>query len=91
MQDLDPEIVELIDEDGNEVALELLLTFEHKDQVYIAFCDADAPQDDEETEVRIMRVEQGQTPEEDEYIDIEDEAELDEVFQVFLDIVEQEG
>ena len=91
MEDMDREIVELVDDDGNEVNLELLLTFEHKDNVYIAFCDADEPEDSEETEVRIMRVESGETEDDDEYVDIEDEAELDEVFQVFLDIVEQEG
>ena len=84
------EIIELIDDEGNEVALELLLTFEHKDNVYIAFCDADTPED-EEIEVRIMRVEAGEGEDDDEYVDIEDEKELDEVFQVFLDIVEQEG
>ena len=91
MEDMDREIVELVDDEGNEVNLELLLTFEHKDNVYIAFCDADEPEDSEETEVRIMRVESGETEDDDEYVDIEDEAELDEVFQVFLDIVEQEG
>ena len=89
MQD-DREIIELVDEDGNEVNLELLLTFEHKDQVYIAFTDADLPEDSEETEVRIMRVELGEGEDDAEYVDIEDETELDEVFQVFLDIVEQE-
>ena len=49
------------------------------------------PEDAEETEVRIMRVESGESEDDDEYVDIEDEKELDEVFQVFLDIVEQEG
>lgn len=91
MEDMGREIIELIDDEGNEISLELLLTFEHKDRVYIAFCDADEPEDAEETEVRIMRVESGETQEDDEYVDIEDEDELDEVFQVFLDIVEQEG
>lgn len=84
------EIIELIDDEGNEIELELLLTFEHKDNVYIAFCDAATPED-EDVEVRIMRVESGEEQDDDEYVDIEDEKELDEVFQVFLDIVEQEG
>ena len=78
----------LVDENGDEIALELIMSFEHKGGVYFAFCDPNVDPEKEDVEVRILRV----TTEEDGdvYDDIESEEELDELFNVFMDIMEQD-
>ncbi len=84
------DILQLVDEEGNEVNLQLIVSFEHKGDLYIAVTDADAADtgDNDEVEVRILKVEE--TDGEDNYVDIEDESLLDELYSVFLDIMEQE-
>ncbi len=79
----------LVDETGEEVALELILSFEHKGGVFCAFCDPDVDPEKQDVEVRILRV--TATDDGDVYDDIESEEELDELFSVFMDIMEQDG
>ena len=88
-EDYDEEnnIVELIDEEGNSMRYEHLMTFEYKGEWYCAFTpvlEADeAEEDDEEEgdEVVIYRLKGG---EDDETLEpIEDDALLDEVFAEF--------
>ena len=80
-------IVELVDEDGNEVSFEHLMTLEHNGKAYICLAPMEPMEDVAEDELVIMRIE---TDDEgnDYYTTIEDEAELDEVFEKYLEIAE---
>lgn len=89
-QDLDMEredIVELVDEDGNDVRFEHLMTLEHNGSVYICLVPVDPMEDVAEDELVIMRIE---TDDEgnDYYATIDDENELDSVFEKYLEIAE---
>ena len=85
------DVFELIDDAGEIVRLELIESFEHKGETFCAFCDPDVDPEKEDVEVRIMRVIPGDEEDGDEYEDIESESELDELFNVFMDIMEQEN
>lgn len=80
-------IVELVDEDGQEIAFEHLMTLEHEGRAYICLVPVEPMDDVEEDELVIMRIE---TDEEgnDFYATIDDEAELDAVFEKYLEIAE---
>ena len=81
------DVVELVDEDGNEVRFEHLMTLEHEGKAYICLVPIDPMEDVAEDEMVIMRIE---TDEEgnDFYSTIEDDAELDAVFEKYLEIAE---
>jgi len=88
--DLDMEredIVELVDEDGNAVRFEHLMTLEHGGKTYICLVPVDPMEDVEEDELVIMRIETDEDGN-DVYATIDDEAELDEVFEKYLEIAE---
>ena len=86
--ELDAEnIVELVDDDGNEVKFEHLMTLEHKGKVYICLAPAEPMEDVEEDELVIMRIEQDEDGN-DFYTTIESEEELNEVFEKYLEIAE---
>ncbi len=80
-------IVELVDEDGNDVRFEHIMTLEHKGQVYICLVPVDPMEDVAEDELVIMRIESDDEGN-DVYATIEDDAELDEVFEKYLEIAE---
>ena len=81
------DIVQLVDEDGNEVDFEHLMTLEHNGRAYICLVPLEPMEDVAEDELVILRIE---TDDEgnDVYATIEDEAELDEVFEKYLEIAE---
>lgn len=81
-------IVELIDEEGNALRFEHMMTLEHKGKAYICLAPAEPMEDIGEDELVIMRVEKDADSDEDVYATIEDEAELDEVFEEYLKIAE---
>ena len=86
--DMDREnIVELVDEDGQEIAFEHLMTLEHEGRAYICLVPVEPMDDVEEDELIIMRIE---TDEEgnDFYSTIDDETELEAVFEKYLEIAE---
>ena len=83
-------IVVLVDEDGEEVIFEHLMTLEHKGKTYICLVPAEPMEDVEEDELVIMRIE----PDEDGndmYVTIDDEKELNQVFDRYLQIAEADG
>ena len=89
-QDLDMEqdnVVELVDEDGNVVHFEHLMTLEHEGKLYICLVPLDEMEDVGEDELVIMRIE---TDDEgnDVYATVDDESELDAVFEKYLEIAE---
>ena len=88
--DLDMEredIVELVDEEGNDVRFEHIMTLEHKGKVYICLVPVDPMDDVEEDELVIMRIETDDNGN-DVYATIDDDAELDDVFEKYLEIAE---
>ena len=76
------ELVTLYDEDGNEVQFEHLDTFELNDNVYVALLEQ-LEDGEESDEVLILRVEPGETEEEESLAVIEDDDELQAAFEEF--------
>ena len=88
--DLDMEqenVVELVDEDGNAVRFEHLMTLEHEGKPYICLAPLEPMEDVSEDELVILRIE---TDDEgnDVYATVDDDAELDAVFEKYLEIAE---
>ena len=81
------DIVELVDEDGNEVRFEHLMTLEHNGQAYICLVPVDPMEDVAEDELVIMRIETDEDGN-DMYVTIDDDGELDAVFEKYLEIAE---
>lgn len=81
------DIVELVDEDGNAVSFEHLMTLEHNGNAYICLVPVEPMEDVAEDELVILRIE---TDEEgnDVYATIDDDDELDAVFEKYLEIAE---
>ena len=79
-----PDYVTLQDEDGIEYELEVLGAVEVDGKDYMAFCDADTPDDSEALEIIIFRVEENEDGTLD-YVGLEDDDELERVYAAFLD------
>ena len=78
-------IMLLKDEDGNEVKFEFLDLVELNDEQYIILLPITAEGDEEEGEVLILQIEDKDTEddEEESYISVEDDAILNQVFEIF--------
>jgi uncharacterized protein YrzB (UPF0473 family) len=85
---METNIIELIDENNEVVQFEHLLTLDFGDREYIALLPVESI-DDEDEEIIILRVEQDDEGN-DIYVSIDDEEELQEVFQAFLQVVDDE-
>ena len=82
-------IVELVDEDGNDVRFEHLMTLEHESRAYICLAPAEPMEDVEEDELVIMRIETDEDGN-DFYTTIDSEDELNAVFEKYLEIAESD-
>lgn len=81
------DVVDLVDEEGNEVSFEHLMTLEHNGKIYICLAPIEPMEDVEEDELVIMRIETD--PEgNDYYATIDDEEELNAAFEKYLEIAE---
>ena len=80
-------IIELVDEDGNELSFEHLMTLEHEGKTYICLVPVEPMEDVEEDELVIMRIESDDEGN-DYYATIESDEELDAVFEKYLEIAE---
>jgi uncharacterized protein YrzB (UPF0473 family) len=78
----------ITDDDGNEYELEHLDTVEFGGNIYMAFLPTDLDEDDEEYGMVILRVET--EGEEDYLLTVDDEDELDAVFELFLQRLQDE-
>ena len=88
--DLDMEqddVVELVDEDGNAVRFEHLMTLEHEGKPYICLVPLDPMEDVSDDELVILRIETDAEGN-DFYATVDDDAELDAVFEKYLEIAE---
>ncbi len=82
--------VALLDEDGKETRFEHILTFLYEGNRYVALCpiqDEDCAMEEDEAEVVMLQVvsENG----EDTYRSIDSEVLLNEVFDAFLELMEE--
>ncbi len=80
-------IVELVDDEGNDVRFEHLMTLEHNGGIYICLAPAEPMEDVEDDELVIMRIIQDEDGN-DIYTTIESEEELNAVFEKYLEIAE---
>ena len=80
-------IIILNDEEGNEIQFEFLDLIEYNSEEYVVLLPVDEDEDEEEPgEVVILKVEQDSLDgDEESYIGIEDQEELNAVFQIFKD------
>jgi uncharacterized protein YrzB (UPF0473 family) len=73
------EYLTLTDDDGNDVHFEILDEFPYKERNYIVLI----PFDDTEDEVVILEIIQSDDSEDEEFLSIEDDALLGEIFEEF--------
>jgi uncharacterized protein YrzB (UPF0473 family) len=83
----DDNTIVLTDEDGNELECEYLDTVNYKDKDYAVLFPLD--QDEEDGDVIILELAENEDGEE-EYLTVEDEGLLDEVFDEYMRVLELE-
>lgn len=88
LMDNEPNIVELIDDEGNPVFFEHLMTFEFEKRMYVILTPKDADTEDEEGMVVIMRISKDENGD-DCYIVEEDNETLDAVFNRYLELTDE--
>ncbi len=91
MEDERDDIVILVDENGDEVEFEHIDTIEMNGNEYVVLAplEEEDAEEHEEEEVIILKVEHNEEGE-DSFVTIEDEDELDEVFEEFQARMEEE-
>lgn len=88
-EELESNIVELTDEEGQTTEFEYLTTIEHKNENYVILL---APQDEEnedEGEVVILRIQTDESGE-DTYVSCESDEIEQEVFELFMEQMDEE-
>lgn len=80
-----PDFITLTDEEGNEFELEHLGTLEHKGNTYMSFVPADMDEDDEDFGLILLKVVEKDG--EELLADIDNEDELDEVYEQFMEVL----
>ncbi|QSZ26546.1 DUF1292 domain-containing protein [Aceticella autotrophica] len=83
---MDNEIIQLVDDEGNEVNFELIASFELDDNKYAVV----APIDDNSDDAYILKVEQDENGE-DLFVGIEDEDEFNDVVEAYNELMEEYG
>ena len=71
------------DEEGNEVKFEFLDLVELNDEEYVILLPMTEDDEEEEGEVVILKVEDSEDDEEESYVSVDDEAVLNQVFDIF--------
>jgi uncharacterized protein YrzB (UPF0473 family) len=71
--------ITLTDDDGNDVSFEILDTIEYKERLFAVLL----PFDDQDDEVVILEILPGEDPEFDDFVSVDDEELLNEVFEEF--------
>ncbi|MGN0985371.1 MAG: DUF1292 domain-containing protein [Candidatus Enterenecus sp.] len=80
-----PDFITVTDEDGNEFELEHLGTLEYNGTTYMSFVPADMDEEDEDFGLILLKVIEQDG--EELLADIDNEDELDAVYQQFMDIL----
>ena len=79
LEDENEDYITLTDDDGNDVSFEIIGTVEYKDRLFAVLL----PFDDEDDEVVILEILPGEDPEYDDFVSVEDDDLLSEVFEEF--------
>ena len=77
------DFITIIDDDGQEFELEVLDTMDYNNETYTAFLPADMDENDPDYGMIILRVVQDENGE-DLYESIDDEAQLQDVYEHFM-------
>lgn len=88
-KDLGDNIIVLNDESGNEVSFEFLDLIEYEDVEYVVLLPINE-ESDSEGEVVILRVEESEDDTKENYVSVDDEKALQEVFGIFKDKFKEE-
>ena len=83
-EELESNIVELTDEEGQTTEFEYLTTIEHKGESYVVLLAPQEEDNEEEGEVVILKIAQDDNGE-DIYVTVEDEDTVQEVFDKFME------
>ena len=83
-------IVELVDESGKPVKFEHLMTVDYEDALYALLAPIDTVEGIEDDEVVILKIEDGETEEDEVYVGVEDEELLEKIFERYLELAEAE-
>jgi len=88
MEEINNSVVSLIDENGLEAEFDVLMAFDYEGKRYVALLPMDTVEGIEEDEVLLLEVvrENG----EETYRGIENPVLLDEVFEEFIDLFEEQ-
>lgn len=78
-------IITLNDEEGNEVQFEFLDLIEYNSEEYVILLPVEEKDEEEAGEVVILKVEQSESEDEESYVGVEDDDELNAVFALFKD------
>ncbi len=78
--------ITLTDDDGNDISFEVLDTIEYKDRLFAVLL----PFEDEDDEVVILEIIPGEDPEMDDFVTVDDEDLLNEVFEEFQKRADEE-
>lgn len=80
------ENITIVDENGKSYEMEHIASIEMDGVTYMAFCEANLPDDDEAAEVTIFRLEESEDGE--ELVGIEDDDELERAYNQLLEAME---
>lgn len=78
--------ITLTDDDGQDISFEVLDTIEYKDRLFAVLL----PFEDEDDEVVILEIIPGEDPEMDDFVTVDDENLLNEVFEEFQKRADEE-
>ena len=90
MTEENPNLIQLTDENGVEVNFEHLMTIQHEGSYYILLEAQDGTDDCEAGECIVLKIVHDDENDEDVYEMLDDEEELDTVFNKFMTIMEEE-
>ena len=82
-------IIELVDENGETVEFEHLMTLEHNNAYYIVLMAAEEQESEDEGEVLILKMDKDENGE-DCYVTVDDDEEAQIVFDKFVAALEEE-
>lgn len=87
MAETEQNVIELRDDDDNVLRFEHLLTFEYDGDLFVAFTPISDMDEYKVGEVLVMRIQPGPDgSDEDLYLPIDSQEELDELWEVFQDL-----
>lgn len=92
LEEEENDIVTLTDEDGQETNFEYLTTIAYEDSEYVVLMliEEDKPEDDDEGEVVILKIEKDPETDEDIYVTVDDDSVSDAVFEKFMEMVNED-